>query len=169
DRERARFSTWYELFPRSTAKEPGQHGTFKTVAEQLPRLARMGFDVLYFPPIHPIGVTNRKGRNNSPRAEEGDPGSPWAIGSAEGGHDAIHPQLGTLEDFRALVAAAREHGLEIALDLALQCSPDHPWVQEHPQWFRRRPDGSIRYAENPPKRYEDIYPIDFETDDWQAL
>jgi starch synthase (maltosyl-transferring) len=169
DRERARFSTWYEVFPRSTSPAPGTHGTFATTAAWLPRLKRMGFDVLYLPPIHPIGVTNRKGRNNNPVREAGDPGSPWAIGSAEGGHDAVHPQLGTIEDFRALVAAVGEHGMEVALDLALQCSPDHPWVKDHPQWFKRRPDGSIRYAENPPKRYEDIYPIDFETEDWQAL
>jgi starch synthase (maltosyl-transferring) len=169
DREKARFSTWYELFPRSTAPAPGQHGTFKTTIDWLPQIAKMGFDVLYLPPIHPIGTTHRKGRNNSPVCEPGDPGSPWAIGSAEGGHDAIHPQLGTIEDFRALVAAAAEHGMEVALDLALQCSPDHPWVKMHPQWFKHRPDGSIRYAENPPKKYEDIYPVDFETEDWKAL
>ena len=169
DRERARFSTWYELFPRSTATEPGAHGTFRTTMARLPQIAHMGFDVLYLPPIHPIGVTHRKGRNNNPRSEPGDPGSPWAIGSAEGGHDAINPDLGTTEDFLALVAGAAEYGIEIALDFALQCSPDHPWVKEHPQWFKHRPDGSIRYAENPPKRYEDIYPIDFETEDWKAL
>ena len=169
DRERARFSTWYELFPRSTATDPDEHGSFQSVIERLPHVAKMGFDVLYLPPIHPIGTTHRKGRNNSTVCEPGDPGSPWAIGSSEGGHDAIHPDLGTVADFRALVAAASEHGMEIALDLALQCSPDHPWVKQHPQWFKHRPDGSIRYAENPPKRYEDIYPIDFETEDWKAL
>jgi starch synthase (maltosyl-transferring) len=169
DRERARFSTWYELFPRSTATEPGKHGTFKTTIERLPHIARMGFDVLYLPPIHPIGKTNRKGRNNNAVCEPGEPGSPWAIGSAEGGHDAINPDLGTQEDFRALTVAAAGHGMEVALDLALQCSPDHPWVKEHPQWFKHRPDGSVRYAENPPKKYEDIYPIDFETEDWKAL
>ena len=169
DRERARFSTWYELFPRSTAITRGEHGTFRTTIDRLPYVAKMGFDVLYLPPIHPIGRTHRKGRNNNPVCEPGEPGSPWAIGAEEGGHDAINPDLGTLEDFRALVAAAQGHGMEIALDLALQCSPDHPWVKEHPQWFKHRPDGSIRYAENPPKRYEDIYPIDFETEDWQAL
>ena len=169
DRERARFSTWYELFPRSTATKPGQHGTFKTTMARLPRIAKMGFDVLYLSPIHPIGVTHRKGRNNNPVCEPGDPGSPWAIGGADGGHDAIDPDLGTAKDFKALVAAASEYGMEVALDLALQCSPDHPWVKEHPQWFKHRPDGSIRYAENPPKRYEDIYPLDFETADWQAL
>ena len=129
----------------------------------------MGFDVLYLPPIHPIGKTHRKGKNNDPKGKKDDPGSPWAIGGVEGGHDTVHPALGTLEDFRALVQAAKERGIEVALDLALQCSPDHPWVREHPQWFRHRPDGSIRYAENPPKKYEDIYPIDFETEDWQAL
>jgi starch synthase (maltosyl-transferring) len=168
DREKARFSTWYELFPRSTGPN-GKHGTFKTVQEWLPYIEKMGFDVLYFPPIHPIGETHRKGKNNDPQGKRGDPGSPWAIGSALGGHDAIHPELGTLEDFRDLVDAANARGMEVALDLALQCSPDHPWVREHPQWFKHRPDGSIRYAENPPKKYEDIYPVDFETEDWQAL
>lgn len=169
DRERARFSTWYELFPRSTSSEPGKAGTFLTTIERLPYIARMGFDVLYLPPVHPIGVTHRKGPNNNPVASPGDRGSPWAIGSAEGGHDALNPELGTLEDFRSLVQAANDLGIEVALDLALQCSPDHPWVKQHPQWFKHRPDGSIRYAENPPKKYEDIYPIDFETEDWQAL
>jgi len=169
DREKARFSAWYELFPRSTAPNAGEHGTFKTCQDWLPYVQKMGFDVLYFPPIHPIGLTNRKGKNNSPTCAPGEPGSPWAIGALEGGHDAVHPDLGTLEDFRALVKAANARGIEVALDLALQCSPDHPWVRDHPQWFRHRPDGSIRYAENPPKKYEDIYPLDFETEDWRAL
>jgi starch synthase (maltosyl-transferring) len=169
DRERARFSTWYELFPRSTAPIPGKHGTFKTTISWLPYIAQMGFDILYLPPIHPIGSTNRKGPNNNPAGAEGDSGSPWAIGSAAGGHKAVAPELGTLADFRSLVEAARGRDMELALDIALQCSPDHPYVKEHPQWFKHRPDGSIRYAENPPKLYQDIYPIDFETDDWQAL
>lgn len=173
DRERAAFSTWYELFPRSASPIPGQHGTFRDVIDRLEHVAGMGFDVLYLPPIHPIGTTHRKGRNNAVRAAPGEPGSPWAIGSHEGGHDAIHPALGTRDDFRALVLAAQTHGMELALDIAFQCSPDHPWVREHPQWFRARPDGTIQYAENPPKRYQDIYPLDFETQDapalWQAL
>ncbi|HVL32483.1 MAG TPA: maltotransferase domain-containing protein, partial [Actinomycetota bacterium] len=169
DAERARFSTWYELFPRSASDDPLRHGTFDDVIARLPYIASMGFDVLYLPPIHPIGRAHRKGRNNSPQSEEGDPGSPWAIGSEEGGHEAIHPQLGTHDDFVRLVNEARALGIEVAMDLALQCSPDHPWVAKHPQWFRKRPDGTIQYAENPPKKYEDIYPIDFETDDWQAL
>lgn len=169
ERTRARFSTWYELFPRSAAADPGRHGTFADVAARLDEIAEMGFDVLYVPPIHPIGRMARKGRNNSTAATAEDVGSPWAIGSAEGGHDAIHPELGTLEDLRALIAAAAAHGIEIALDLALQCAPDHPWVSDHPQWFQARPDGSIQYAENPPKRYQDIYPIDFSTEDWAAL
>jgi starch synthase (maltosyl-transferring) len=173
DRERARFSTWYELFPRSASPEPGRHGTFDDVIARLPYVASMGFDVLYLPPIHPIGTVHRKGRNNSVICEPGDPGSPWAIGSAEGGHEAIHPELGTIEDLRRLVAACGDHGLELAIDIAFQCAPDHPWVAEHPEWFRRRPDGTIQYAENPPKKYQDIYPLDFETSDpeglWQAL
>jgi starch synthase (maltosyl-transferring) len=169
DREKARFSTWYELFPRSTSPGPETPGNFNTVIGWLPYIAEMGFDVLYFPPIHPIGVTHRKGKNNNPVGEEGAPGSPWAIGAAAGGHDAVNPDLGTLEDFQGVIAAAREHGIEVAIDLALQCAPDHPWVKQHPQWFKHLPDGSIRYAENPPKRYEDIYPVDFETKDWQAL
>lgn len=169
DRERARFSTWYELFPRSTAAEPGRHGTFRDLEARLPYVAQMGFDVLYLPPIHPIGRARRKGRNNAVVAGPGDVGSPWAIGAAEGGHIAIHPELGTLEDFRRLVAAARDHGLELALDIAFQCAPDHPYVAAHPEWFRRRPDGSVQYAENPPKKYQDIYPFDFESDDWRAL
>ncbi|MFO7783886.1 MAG: alpha-1,4-glucan--maltose-1-phosphate maltosyltransferase [Thermodesulfobacteriota bacterium] len=169
EREKARFSAWYEMFPRSASKEPGRHGTFLDVIERLPYVAGMGFDVLYLPPIHPIGRTHRKGANNTQQAGPEDPGSPWAIGSEEGGHMSVHPALGTMEDFRLLVDEAREVGLEIALDIAFQCSPDHPWVREHPGWFRRRPDGSIQYAENPPKKYEDIYPLDFETDDWKNL
>ncbi len=169
DRERARFSSWYEMFPRSCGREPGRHGSLRDAAERLPYIAEMGFDVLYLPPIHPIGVSHRKGRNNQPQAEAGDVGSPWAIGDASGGHKAVHRQLGTLDDFRWFVAQAREHGMEIALDIAFQCSPDHPYVREHPEWFRKRPDGSIQYAENPPKKYEDIYPFDFECDAWREL
>ncbi len=165
----AGFSAWYELFPRSLTTDPTKSGTFKDVELLLPEIARMGFDVLYLPPIHPIGVTNRKGRNNSLTVTEGDPGSPWAIGSAEGGHKAVHPELGTLDDFDALVASAARHGLAIALDLAFQCSPDHPYVREHPEWFRHYPDGSIKFAENPPKKYEDIYPLYFDCREWQAL
>ncbi|HEY1454910.1 MAG TPA: alpha-1,4-glucan--maltose-1-phosphate maltosyltransferase [Candidatus Dormibacteraeota bacterium] len=165
--ERARFSTWYELFPRS-AGPAGRHGTFKDVERRLPEIARMGFDVLYLPPIHPIGTTHRKGANNQP-ATAGEPGSPWAIGSAEGGHKAINPDLGTLEDFRHLVGAASGLGIDVALDLAFQCSPDHPYVREHPEWFRHRPDGTIQFAENPPKKYEDIVPFDFETEQWREL
>ncbi|HET8557969.1 MAG TPA: alpha-1,4-glucan--maltose-1-phosphate maltosyltransferase [Gaiellaceae bacterium] len=162
DRVLARFGSWYELFPRSW-------GGFKGVRELLPRLAELGVDVIYFPPIHPIGRTNRKGRNNSETAEPGDVGSPWAIGSAQGGHDAIDPSLGTERAFRALVAEAKELGIEIALDFAIQCSPDHPWLKEHPEWFFRRPDGTLKYAENPPKRYQDIYNVDFGSEDWRGL
>jgi starch synthase (maltosyl-transferring) len=169
ERERARFSTWYELFPRSAVAEPGRHGTFKDVEQRLPYVAELGFDVLYLPPIHPVGRERRKGKNNAVAAAPDDVGSPWAIGAKEGGHKAIHPQLGTHEDFRHLVKAAARHGLEIALDIAYQCAPDHPYVKEHPGWFRKRPDGSIQYAENPPKKYEDIYPFDFECEDWRAL
>ncbi len=169
DRELARFGAWYELFPRSQGVEPGVHGTFADVERRLPELAALGFDVLYLPPIHPIGHTHRKGKNNSTVAQAGDVGSPWAIGSEEGGHTAIHPELGSPEDFRSLVRAAREFGLEIALDYALQCSPDHPWVKEHPEWYFIRPDGSIRYAENPPKKYEDIYPLNFWCEDRKGL
>ena len=169
DPERARFSTWYEVFPRSTAPQAGHHGRLTDVISRLDYVAGLGADVLYLPPIHPIGVTNRKGRDGAPVARPGDPGSPWAIGGAGGGHTAIHPELGTIEDFDRLVKAAGDRGIDVALDLALQCSPDHPWVEEHPDWFRHLPDGSIRFAENPPKRYEDIYPLDFETDDWTAL
>jgi starch synthase (maltosyl-transferring) len=169
ERERARYGAWYEMFPRSAGSEPKRSSTFREAESQLPSIAGMGFDVLYLPPIHPIGTTNRKGPNNSLRAGPDDPGSPWAIGSAAGGHESIDPALGTLDDFRRFQERANELGLEIALDLALQCSPDHPWVREHPEWFRRRPDGSIKYAENPPKRYEDIYPLDFECERWQEL
>jgi starch synthase (maltosyl-transferring) len=169
DRERARFSSWYELFPRSTSPTPGAHGTLRDVETRLPDIAAMGFDILYMPPIHPIGVAYRKGKNNSVTAEPGEEGSPWAIGSAEGGHSAIHPKLGTLADFDHLQAAAREHGLELALDIAFQCSPDHPWVAAHPEWFTLRPDGTIQYAENPPKKYQDIYPLNFESSDWRGL
>ncbi|HEX2836090.1 MAG TPA: alpha-1,4-glucan--maltose-1-phosphate maltosyltransferase [Thermoanaerobaculia bacterium] len=169
DRPKAAYSTWYELFPRSTASVENQHGTFADVERQLPRLARMGFDVLYLPPIHPIGKTFRKGKNNSVNAEAEDVGSPWAIGGAAGGHKATHPALGTLDDFSRLVARAQEHGLEIAMDIAFQASPDHPYVREHPAWFLMRPDGTIQYAENPPKKYQDIYPFHFESDEWEPL
>ncbi len=167
DPVKARFSTWYELFPRS-AGVAGRHGTLKDVERMLPDIARMGFDVLYLPPIHPIGTRHRKGANNRPAAA-GEPGSPWAIGSAEGGHKAIHPDLGTLDDFKSLVAAAAKLGIDVALDIAFQTAPDHPYTSEHPEWFRHRPDGSIQYAENPPKKYEDIYPFDFETEAWREL
>ena len=169
DRERARYSSWYELFPRSCSPNAGVHGTFADCAACLPYVAAMGFDVLYLPPIHPIGREQRKGRNNTLVTAADDVGSPWAIGAAEGGHTAVHPQLGTLGDFRTLLARASERGLEIALDIAFQCAPDHPWVKSHPRWFRWRPDGTVQYAENPPKKYQDIYPFDFESDDWQAL
>jgi starch synthase (maltosyl-transferring) len=162
DPERARFSAWYEMFPRS-------FGGFKGCEEQLPRIAKMGFDVLYLPPIHPIGKSFRKGKNNNVICEPGEPGSPWAIGSSEGGHKSIHPELGTFEDFKSLIARAKEFKIEIALDIAFQCSPDHPYIREHPEWFRHRPDGSIQYAENPPKKYQDIVPFDFECDDWKNL
>ncbi len=161
DRELARFGSWYELVPRSQGRVPGKHGTFADLERRLPDLAALGFDVLYLPPIHPIGHTHRKGRNNAKTCQPGDVGSPWAIGDRTGGHDAVHPELGTLADFVHLVGRAREHGLEIALDFALQCSPDHPWIHEHPEWFFVRPDGTLRYAENPPKKYEDIYPLNF--------
>ena len=169
DRERARFSSWYELFPRSCSPVPGQHGTLRDVQAMLPDIAAMGFDVLYLPPIHPIGRIFRKGRNNAVTAQPGDVGSPWAIGATEGGHTAVHPDLGTVNDLRALVQTARAHGIDIALDIAFQCAPDHPYVIEHPEWFRARPDGTIQYAENPPKKYQDIYPFDFETEAWQQL
>ncbi|MEC4893443.1 MAG: alpha-1,4-glucan--maltose-1-phosphate maltosyltransferase [Oscillatoria sp. PMC 1051.18] len=169
DREKARFSTWYEMFPRSCGTPLHKHGTFKDGWEFLPYIAGMGFDVLYLPPIHPIGHQFRKGKNNQLVAEPDDVGVCWGIGSHEGGHKSVHPLLGTLEDFREFVAKAKEHNLEIALDIAFQCSPDHPYVKDHPQWFKHRPDGTIQYAENPPKKYQDIYPIDFETPDWQNL
>ncbi len=169
DRKRAAYSSWYELFPRSASAASGHHGTFKDVETRLPYLAEMGFDVLYFPPIHPIGKVNRKGTNNSLRAKPGDVGSPWAIGSAEGGHKSILPQLGTFEDFDRLLNVARALDIEIALDLAFQCAPDHPYVKQHPAWFKHRPDGSVQYAENPPKKYQDIFPFDFESADWRAL
>ncbi len=170
DREKALFSAWYEIFPRSegAVRDEGSgrwtSGTFSTAAARLPGIAAMGFDVVYLTPVHPIGTTFRRGPDNSPDASPDDPGSPWAIGSKDGGHDAVHPDLGTIDDLRTFVDASREHGLEVALDLALQCSPDHPWVQEHPEWFSRREDGSISYAENPPKKYHDIYPLDFDRD-----
>jgi starch synthase (maltosyl-transferring) len=169
DRERARYSAWYELFPRSTSPDPTRHGTFTDVKALLPSISAMGFDVLYLPPIHPIGNAFRKGRNNSVTSTPNDPGSPWAIGSKDGGHKAILTELGTLRDFDSLVAAAHDHGMELALDIAFQCSPDHPWVTEHPEWFIIRPDGSIQYAENPPKKYQDIYPLNFESSDWRSL
>jgi len=169
DRPRARFSSWYELFPRSASGQAGRHGTLRDVEARLPSIAAMGFDVLYLPPIHPIGRDKRKGPNNTLAAGPDDVGSPWAIGAAEGGHKDILPALGTLEDFRSLVSAAAKLGIDIALDIAFQCAPDHPYVSAHPSWFRHRPDGSVQYAENPPKKYQDIYPFNFETDDWQAL
>jgi starch synthase (maltosyl-transferring) len=173
DRPVARAGAWYEMVPRSQGRIAGAHGTFDDCIARLPEIAGLGFDVVYLTPIHPIGRTNRKGRNNALTALPGDPGSFYAIGASEGGHDAVHPQLGTLEDFRRFVAACRSHDMEIALDFAIQCSPDHPWLAQHPQWFKRRPDGSIRYAENPPKKYEDIVNPDFDCADraalWQAL
>ena len=169
DREQARFSAWYEMFPRSCTTDPRRGGTFREAETRLPAIADMGFDVVYLPPVHPIGKTHRKGRNNALVAGPDDPGSPWAIGSEQGGHTAIDPGLGTLDDFDRFVAAARHLGLELALDIAFQASPDHPWVREHPDWFRHRPDGSIKYAENPPKKYQDIYPFDFESQDAAAL
>ena len=169
DRERARTGAWYEMFPRSAGPDPTRSATFREAASRLPAIADLGFDVVYLPPVHPIGRSFRKGRNNSLDARPGDPGSPWAIGSADGGHTAVEPGLGTLDDFAAFREEAERLGLEIAIDLAWQCSPDHPWVREHPDWFRHRPDGTIKYAENPPKKYQDIYPLDFESDDWRAL
>ncbi len=168
DAPKARFSSWYELFPRSFGP-PGHHGTFMDLQSQLPRIAAMGFDVLYLPPVHPIGATFRKGKNNVVAMEPGDVGSPWAIGSLEGGHKSVHRELGTLEDFQGLVLAAKELGMDVALDIAFQCSPDHPYVREHPEWFYHRPDGTIQYAENPPKKYQDIYPLNFECEGWQGL
>jgi starch synthase (maltosyl-transferring) len=173
DRPKAAFSAWYEMFPRSQSGDPNRHGTFTDVIARLPYVRELGFDVLYFTPIHPVGRTNRKGRNNSLKAEAGDAGSPYAIGAAEGGHDALHPELGTFADFERLVEEARVHGLEIALDFAIQCSPDHPWIKQHPEWFDWRPDGTIKFAENPPKKYEDIVNVHFYRDAfpgiWHAL
>jgi starch synthase (maltosyl-transferring) len=169
NRKKAVFSAWYEMFPRSCSPEPGRHGTFRDCEAILPEISRMGFDVLYLPPIHPVGNTKRKGKNNSPLAKEGDVGSPWAIGSEEGGHKAVHPSLGTLNDFQRLIEKAKNHGMEIAMDIAFQCSPDHPYVKEHPEWFKWRPDGTVQFAENPPKKYEDIIPINFETEQWPEL
>jgi starch synthase (maltosyl-transferring) len=169
ERPKALFSSWYERFPRSCSTIEGKHGTLADCIRVLPEIARMGFDVWYLPPIHPIGKTNRKGKNNAPTAGPGDVGSPWAIGSAEGGHKSIHPDLGTMEDLKALLAKGKEHGVDIALDLAFQCSPDHPYVKEHPEWFRWRPDGKVQHAENPPKQYEDIIPLNFECEAWQEL
>jgi len=169
DPVRARFSAWYELFPRSTAEEPGKHGTFADCEKRLEYVAGMGFNVVYLPPIHPIGLAFRKGRNNATEAQPDDCGSPWAIGSVEGGHKAIHSELGTIEDFRHFVARAGELGLSVALDIAFQVAPDHPYVREHESWFRKRPDGTIQYAENPPKKYQDIFPLDFESEDWAAM
>lgn len=169
DRERAGFSAWYEFFPRSSSATPGNHGTFADAAKRLPYVAEMGFDVVYFPPIHPIGEVNRKGKNNSATAEKDDVGSPWAIGSAKGGHKDINPALGNLAQFKKFVKDANNLGIEVAMDYALQCAPDHPYVKAHPKWFRWRPDGSVQYAENPPKKYQDILPIFFENDDWQNL
>ncbi len=169
DREKARFGAWYEMFPRSCSRQPGQQGTLQDCAQRLDYVAEMGFDVLYLPPIHPIGRVNRKGNNNGEKAAPDDVGSPWAIGSSEGGHKTIDPRLGTLEDFQRLLSRAKQLGLEVALDLAYQCAPDHPYVKEHKEWFRMRPDGTMQYAENPPKKYQDIFPLDFETEQSQAL
>jgi starch synthase (maltosyl-transferring) len=168
DPVRARFSSWYEMFPRS-ARGDGRHATFRDVIERLDDVEELGFDVLYLPPVHPIGVTARKGKNNAIEAQPGDVGSPWAIGSSEGGHKALHPELGSFEDFHALVGQAKKRGIDIALDIAFQCSPDHPYVREHPEWFRWRPDGAVQYAENPPKKYQDIYPFEFEGPAWKSL
>jgi len=169
ERRRALFSSWYEFFPRSFGDAPGQHGTFQSAQKLLPRIAEMGFDVVYLPPVHPIGHTHRRGKNNSPHVQPEDPGSPWAIGSEQGGHKSIHPQLGTLEDFQKFISTAAQYNLEVAMDLAFQCSPDHPYVKEHPEWFLWRPDGTVQHAENPPKKYEDIIPLNFESDDWEAM
>ncbi|WP_243471836.1 alpha-1,4-glucan--maltose-1-phosphate maltosyltransferase [Winogradskyella sp. MH6] len=169
DRKKALFSTWYEFFPRSSSQTEGQHGTFKDCERLLPRIAEMGFDTLYFPPVHPIGEVNRKGKNNTTNAKEGDVGSAWGIGSQYGGHKDIHPQLGTVEDFKALIKKAKDLGIEIAMDYALQAAPDHPWVKEHPDWFKWRPDGTVQYAENPPKKYQDILPIYWESKDYKNL
>ncbi|PQJ80840.1 alpha-1,4-glucan--maltose-1-phosphate maltosyltransferase [Polaribacter porphyrae] len=169
DREKARFSTWYEFFPRSASEQEGKHGTFNDCHRLLPRVAQMGFDTLYFPPIHPIGEVNRKGKNNTTVAQKGDVGSTWGIGSKDGGHKDIHPELGSLEDFKNLIAEAKKQGIEVAMDYALQAAPDHPWVTEHPDWFKWRPDGTVQYAENPPKKYQDILPIYWESEDYKNL
>lgn len=169
ERKKALFSSWYEFFPRSTSPVEGEHGTLKDSQKILPEIAKMGFDVVYLPPIHPIGRSHRKGINNATTAAEGEPGSPWAIGAEEGGHKAIHPLLGNYEDFEALIATAKSLEMEIALDFAIQCAPDHPYVKEHPQWFKWRPDGTVQYAENPPKKYQDVLPVNFETEDWENL
>lgn len=169
DRERAGFSSWYEFFPRSWGNTPGAHGTFREAARILPRIAAMGFNIVYLPPIHPIGVAFRKGRNNATTATPDDPGSPWAVGSKEGGHKSVNPRLGTLDDFDAFLGEAKRNGLEVALDIAFQCSPDHPYLKEHPAWFKWRPDGTVQYAENPPKKYEDIVPFNFDTEDREGL
>ncbi len=169
DRKAGSFAAWYEMVPRSQGTVPGHGATFRDCIARLDDIAAMGFDTIYLPPIHPIGEKNRKGRNNSTRAQPGEPGSPYAIGSALGGHDAIHPELGTLDDFRAFIAACAERGMEVALDLAVQCAPDHPWIKQHPEWFEFRADGSIRYAENPPKQYQDIVNVNFRSPDWPAL
>jgi starch synthase (maltosyl-transferring) len=168
EHKKANYSSWYELFPRSASLE-GKHGSFKDVIKLLPRISAMGFDILYLPPIHPIGKVNRKGKNNNVRSAPGEPGSPWAIGSDEGGHKAIHAGLGSLDDYKKLIAEAKKLNIDIAMDVAFQCAPDHPYVKEHPDWFKQRPDGSIQYAENPPKKYQDIYPFNFESEDWKAL
>lgn len=169
DRKKARFSTWYEFFPRSSSEEEGKHGTFNDCHRLLPRIAEMGFDTLYFPPIHPIGEVNRKGKNNTTIAQDGDVGSAWGIGSKHGGHKAIYPELGSKEDFKALIDKAKEYNIEIAMDYALQAAPDHPWVKDHPDWFKWRPDGTVQYAENPPKKYQDILPIYWESKDYKNL
>ena len=169
ERERARYSAWYEFFPRSATGDGQRHGSFADCEAWLPYIQRMGFDVLYFPPIHPVGRQRRKGPNNTLQASDTDFGSPWAVGAAEGGHDAILSELGTLADFQRLLGKAKDHGIELALDIAFQCAPDHPWVTAHPEWFRKRADGSVQYAENPPKKYQDIYPLDFESSDWRAM
>jgi len=169
DRRKALFSSWYELFPRSLGAGEGRHGTLRDCIDLLPDLAELGFDVLYLPPIHPIGSSKRKGKANAVEAQPVDPGSPWAIGSHQGGHKSVHPELGTIDDFRRLVSEAQRHGIEIALDLAFQCSPDHPYLKEHPEWFKWRPDGTVQYAENPPKKYQDIVPLNFETPQWEEL
>ncbi|MFN3754137.1 alpha-1,4-glucan--maltose-1-phosphate maltosyltransferase [Flavobacterium sp.] len=169
DRKKALFSTWYEFFPRSASQEKGKHGTFKDCEKLLPRVAAMGFDTLYFPPIHPIGEVNRKGKNNATNAQPGDVGSPWGIGSKHGGHKSTHPELGTIDEFKSLVKAAKDLGIEVAMDYALQAAPDHPYVKDFPQWFKWRPDGTVQYAENPPKKYQDIQPIYFESGDWNNL